>query len=215
LKSGELRIASLPGPALEFVPRVLADFLQDKPDVKVDLKIRPSVDIEEWVATRHVDIGIAELPIDSAGVDYELFTLRCVCVVPQDHMLAGKRLLTPKDLDNVPFIGLEPGHIIYSRLASIFQDAGVRFNVRANVQLFSPACVLVERGIGVSIVDPITAELHKARRLKAIPFSPAIPFSLAFMVSAGRVPSLLAGQLVVELKKGLASYVEQPIPASR
>src|SRR5690606_24438685 len=33
LKSGELRIASLPGPALEFVPRILAQFLADKPDV--------------------------------------------------------------------------------------------------------------------------------------------------------------------------------------
>lgn len=207
LKSGELRVASLPGPGLQFIPRLLAQFLADKPEVTVHLQVRSSSEIKEWVASQYLDLGLADLPIDNPAIHYEIVTMRCVCVVPAGHFLAGKPLLTPKDLDNVPFIVLEPGHMTHTRLAAAFLDCDARLNVRVSVQLFAPACELVANGAGVSLVDPITAQAHKPDRLVSIPFEPVIPFSIALMTPIGKPLSLLTQRFLESLKKGFAPYI--------
>lgn len=207
LKTGELRIASLPGPALETLPRLLAQFLSDKPDVQLHLQIRPSIDIPSWVATHYFDMGIAELPLDDSAVDAKTFTMKCVCIVPDDHPLAEKSLITPLDLDGLPFIALEPGHVIASRLATIFNNAGAKLNIRANVQLFSPACIMVAEGMGVSIVDPFSALRHEDYGIKMIPFEPVVPFSVALITPRGKTPSLLVKSLFSYLERGFKPYL--------
>src|SRR5699024_303743 len=117
-----------------------------------------------------------ELPLDDSAVEHETFSMRCVCVMPADHHLASLSIITPEDLDDVPFISLDPGHDVASRLSTVFQSARVRLNVRASVQLFSPACVLVSEGMGVSVVDPLTARRHLDAGVVTRPFEPAIPF---------------------------------------
>lgn len=207
LESGELRIVSLPGPALEFLPRLIADFLTDKPDVRLHLQIRPSIEVQNWVAEGYVDLGIVELPITRNKLDYEILTVRCVCIVPESHRLASNDVITPKDLDGEPFIALEPHHMTYSRLATVFSEWSSSFNVRANVQLFLPACVLVSNGAGVSVIDPITAKLNSHRAIKIIPFEPAIPFALAIARPMDSPLSLLAESFIELIKKEYSEYL--------
>ncbi|HLR13060.1 MAG TPA: LysR family transcriptional regulator [Burkholderiaceae bacterium] len=207
LKGGELRMVSLPGPALEFLPRLIADFLADKPEVKCYFQIRPSIEVQDWVSSGHVDLGIAELPIDDHKFDYELLTARCVCIVPEKHPLADRKVITPEDLDNEPFIALEPHHPTYSQLATAFDNAGTTFNVRVNVQLFFPACVLVASGVGVSVVDPVSAQLNANRPIRIIPFEPAIPFTIAIARPANRPVSLLTQSFIDRIKKAYQPYL--------
>ena len=207
LKGGELRMVSLPGPALEFLPRLIADFLADKPEVKCYFQIRPSTEVQDWVSSGHVDLGIAELPIDDHKFDYELLTARCVCIVPEKHPLADRKVITPEDLDNEPFIALEPHHPTYSQLATAFDNAGTTFNVRVNVQLFFPACVLVASGVGVSVVDPVSAQLNANRPIRIIPFEPAIPFTIAIARPANRPVSLLTQSFIDRIKKAYQPYL--------
>ena len=210
LKAGELKIISLPGPALEFIPALMAEFLEDKPDVRIYLQIRPAIEVQNWVAEGYVDIGITEQPLDIHKLDYELISLRCVCIVPSNHRLADKEVLTAQDLDGEPFIALEPHHRSYSKLVSAFSEANANLNVRANVQLFLPACVLVAQGAGVSIVDPITASLNAHRDIKIIPFEPVIPFTLAIVRPINTPLSLLAQGFMTTLKDKYAPYLISP-----
>lgn len=207
LKGGELRIVSLPGPALEFLPQLIARFLSDKPAAQCYFQIRPSTEVQDWVASGHVDLGIAELPIDNHRFEYEPLTVRCVCVVPDTHRLANLSVITPQDLDNEPFVGLEPHHLTYSRVATAFNEWGATLNVRVNVQLFFPACVLVANGVGVSIIDPITARLNKHRPIKIIPFEPEIPFTLAIARPLNTPVSLLAQSFIDLIKQECQPYL--------
>lgn len=207
LTGGELRIVSLPGPALEFLPRLIAQFLVDKPAARCYFQIRPSIEVQDWVASGHVDLGIVELPIDNQRFDYEALTVRCVCIVPETHRLANHEVITPKDLDNEPFVGLEPHHLTQSRLAAVFHEWGVRLNVRVNVQLFLPACVLVANGVGVSVVDPITAKLNAHHPIRIIPFEPAIPFMLAIARPINTPISLLAQSFIELVKQEYQPYL--------
>ena len=207
LKAGELKIISLPGPAMEFIPTLIAEFLEDRPDVHIYLQIRPAIEVQNWVAEGYVDIGITELPLDTHKLDYELISLSCVCIVPGQHRLASKQVITAHDLDDEPFIALEPQHDTYSKLVSAFSQANANLNIRANVQLFLPACVLVAQGAGVSIVDPITASLNAHRDIKIIPFEPTIPFTLAIVRPINTPLSLLAQEFLTTLKKKYAPYL--------
>jgi len=207
LRTGELRVVSLPGPALEFLPRLIARFLDDKPDVRCYFQIRPSADVQNCVADGYADLGLAELPVDDHRIDYEVLRVRCVCIVPSTHRLASNEVITPQDLHDEPFIALEPHHLTYSNLATIFNKWGATFNVRVNVQLFFPACVLVANGVGVSVVDPISAHLNSHRDIKIIPFEPVVPFSLAIVRPINSPSSLLADSFINLIKQEYKAYL--------
>lgn len=208
LAVGQLRIACLPGPALDFLPRVLARFLEDKPDISTSLQIRSSARVREWISAQYFDLGIAELPVDNPAVTVEPLAMRCVCAIPDGHSLTQKKIITPNDLHEVPLISLNRDHMTYFRIAKAFEDAGARMNVRAEVQLFAPACAMVASGAGVSIVDPISAKVYEGRGVIARPFQPAIRFDIGLLFPAHRPRSLLMQNFVAALKQALAEYLK-------
>ncbi len=206
-KAGQLRVASLPGLGIDFVPCLLADFMAKRPDIQLSLQVRSSVEIKEWIAARQFDIGIAEMPVDDPAVEVESLSMRCVCVLPEGHPLTAKKRLTPKDLNAVPFITLNRDHMTYFRIVSAFENAGMKLNVAAEVLLFAPACALVAGGVGVSIIDPVTASTYAERGIEVRPFDPPIPFDIGIMYPAHRPRSLLAQEFATVLKQALSPYV--------
>lgn len=207
LAAGQLRIACMPGIALDFMPRVLARFQADKPDIKVSLQIRSSMRVREWISAQYFDLGIAELPVDDPAIEVEPLQMRCVCVMPEKHPLARKKVITPQDLDEVPFISLNGDHMTYFRIADAFEEAGAKLNVRAEVQLFAPACAMVASGGGVSIVDPVSAKVYEGRGIAVRPFRPAIRFDVGLMFPAYRPRSLLMQNFVTTLKQAMQPYL--------
>jgi len=208
LTSGELQIVSLPGPALEFMPRAIAEFLGDKPDVHLHFEIRPSVEVQSLIGAEYMDLGLTELPIRDQRLDCDLMTMRCVCVLPKDHPLAGRSFVTPADLDGAPFIALGSNHTVYSLLAAAFDRAGVRFDVRANVQLFAPICMLVACGAGVTVVDPVSAGIYRDRGMvSVVPFEPPIPYTIGLITPAGKPRSLLTQEFMAFVKRKLEPYL--------
>lgn len=207
LNAGQLRVACMPGLALDFMPRVLARFLEDKPDINTSLQIRSSSRVREWISAQSFDLGIAELPADNPAISVEPLQMLCVCVMPEGHPLARKQVITPSDLHEIPFISLNADHMTYFRIAKAFEDAGAKLNVRAEVQLFAPACAMVAAGGGVAIVDPVSAKVYAGRGVVARPFQPAIRFDIGLLFPAHRPRSLLMQNFVTELKQALAEYL--------
>ena len=91
LKEGRLRIACMPASSQFMMPRLLADFVRDKPQVKVSLMMRASSVIEEWVASQQYDVGLAETPPPNSALATQDFALSCVCALRHDDPLAQKR----------------------------------------------------------------------------------------------------------------------------
>ena len=206
-KAGQLRVASLPGLGIDFIPSLLADFMKDRPDIQLSLQVRSSIEIKEWIAAGQFDIGVAETPVDDPAVETEPLSMRCVCVLPQGHPLAAKKRITPKDLKAVPFITLNRDHMTYFRVVNAFENAGVTLNVRAEVRWFAPACAMVSRGIGVSIIDPVTASTYADSGIEIRPFDPPVPFDIGILYPAHRPRSLLAQEFATVLKQALSPYV--------
>ncbi|MDN3720873.1 LysR substrate-binding domain-containing protein [Roseibium salinum] len=144
---GQLRIAGIPEAVADFLPNSLAQFIADKPSVKVALASRTSTEIEELIAAQHYDIGFAETPRARNSFDQVDFDLECMCAIPASDPLAAREVITPTELDGYPLALLHHEHRSHKQTLARFRDAGVRFNQRFELQTASPGLRFVEAGL--------------------------------------------------------------------
>lgn len=211
LERGRLRIACLPAAASFLLPRVLAVFVGDRPDVTVSLMSRTSKVVAEWIASQQYDVGLAETPAPRAAFISRTFELECVCAMRRDDPLAEKPVITPMDLDDAPMAALYPDHATNRLTRRAFASVGARFRQRFELQTFLPALELVEQGLCRCICDPITPasrRLHEdpTSDLVLRPTAPRIPFPLSILTPAHRPASSLAAAFVDHLAGVLRQF---------
>jgi DNA-binding transcriptional LysR family regulator len=209
---GTLEIISYPGIAINFLPTVVAEFLRDRPDVRIRLQSRSIGTVNELLASQQFDLGIMELVEHHPAVSIEPFRGRCVCVLPPDHPLIAHEVITPKLLNGVPFIGLFSQHLTSRRLATVFSAANAKWNVVLETQYFSSACSLVKHGLGVSLIDPVTASDYADRGIVFRPFKPGIFNGICIVSPTDRQRSRLAEEFVRTLKAGLMRHFQIGTP---
>jgi len=136
------------------LPPVIASFVRQRPNVRVQLFTRNSDLVRGMFPSRTIDIGIAELPIDPTGLNVIRYRLECVAVLPEDHALCAHEIITPKLMSGLPFVGMSREWAAHHLVNSVFAEAAAHLNVVVASELFAMICELVANGVGVSIVDP-------------------------------------------------------------
>ncbi len=204
LNAGSLKIAAMPAVALGFLPRVIGKFNQQHPNVGVSLQIRSSAKVAEWIATQQLDLGIAAVDNILPGIEEELLVeAPFVAAVPDGHRLAGKSRLSPDDFSGESFISQGDEMNARARIDAVFSDAKVKRRMSIDTQLSLAICNMVAAGIGVSLVDPITAWEFSGRGVAARPFSPGIGFRYSLLFPANRPKSILIKPFLAVLKAEL------------
>jgi DNA-binding transcriptional LysR family regulator len=170
--AGSLRIAAMPAVANTLLPRFLAQFLEQRPDMQVSLLGVPSHQVAEMVASGQVDIGYAEGPLNRHGLDIEVVAMDAVVILPPGHPLAEHDVLAPMNLAHQRFIGLRPGSLFAAGVQLALSE--VPRTTQIETSLTYTACALVAQGLGVSIVDPPTAQDFVSQGLQIRPLSVSI-----------------------------------------
>jgi DNA-binding transcriptional LysR family regulator len=161
-----LRIASMPGPSVVWVPEVISHFSARYEEVRFVMLSRASTVVRQLVANQSADLGI----VDLGGVDSDLekplvqvspFHMNCVCALRGDDPLAARDVISPKDLDARPMALLLPNHLVNRRCRKAFHDAGAALNTRFQTEAFIPHLTLVGNGAAYSILDPLTAAAYE------------------------------------------------------
>lgn len=191
-QAGRLVIASHPSAAISLLPELIADFLAARPGVMVRMVSRHSDVVSQLLPAESFDIGIAELPIDDQAVKLTRFQMRCVAILPRDHPMAARRILTPKLLSGHPMVAPGRSALTSARLQAAFSEAAVRMNIVAEAEFFASVCGLVAGGAGWSIVDPLSARTFAHLGLVVRPFEPAITYEIGAFHRRDREPSVLA-----------------------
>jgi DNA-binding transcriptional LysR family regulator len=147
--------------------------------------------------------GAARPRIRNPAESMERFSYRCDCILPVDHPLAKLDVITPTELDQVPFISLFRDHTRYGQLATAFSSYNAKWNVVAEVQYFATVCELVAAGCGVGLVDPIisspfTGEVVRRR------FEPAILYEIGLLHPDISTRSVISEEFLALLRTHLA-----------
>lgn len=193
LRIGRLRIAAMPALALGFLPRVIARFHRRHPSTNISLQIRSSVKVAEWLESQQMDLGFATLGQAHPAIEREIFLdAECVAILPEGHRLARKTRLVPRDFAGENFISLGPDLDERRRIDKVFADAGVERRLLIHSQLSLAICNMVAQGLGVALVEPVTAAECLGGGIVARPFSPPIAFRFTLLFPAYRARSKLA-----------------------
>ena len=201
-KRGHLAVAAYASISINLLPRLMAEFAKERPELELKIITRNSQSVRELMTTQQFDLAIAELPLDYPTSHMEVISYECQCMMPMGHPLAALDVITPADLHGVPFVSLFKGDPIYQQLAMAFSAYGSSWNVVAETEFFSTACELVGAGLGVGIVDPVVSKSF-TRHLVLKPFLPAIRYEIALLLPTQEESSQLAREFIQYLGEHL------------
>jgi len=212
---GFLRIGCMPGPSTFFVPEILADFLEEHPKVRASLQTRTSNEVAKWVASNQYDIGLAEISSSHQKIDKtDLFELPCICAIPKGHPLTKETVITPAMLDNEPLITLHPDHMTYHDMSRLFESSENRMNVRLQTRFFIPALKFVERGLGISVIDPIPVKSYYSYagsdKIAFRRFEPTLWFKFGIIYPADTPRSMITNLFTQQLHDEICKLKEEP-----
>lgn len=177
MRKGQIRIAAMPNLSLEVVPELTRSFLEKHDDIRLTVDVLTSPQIADLVASRHFDLGFAQLADNRPDIRVlASYRLKCVCVFSEHHRLAGLSEVTPADLSDEPVVALSRHTLVAHHIKQTFLRSNVPLNSKVESQPSYAACALAVKGVGVAIVDSLTAEFFGPNRLVAKPFIPEIPF---------------------------------------
>ena len=213
--AGFLRIAGLPALANGFLPRFVGQFLVARPKLDIVLSGMASHAVVTAVAQGQYDIGFAEGSIEHGAVAKEpMPPASYVAVLPQDHPLARKTRLRPRDFEGENFISLGHSALSRFRIDRVFDEHRVNRVMRVETPLSEIACALAGSGAGVTLCEPFTANEYSTRGIEVRPFEPRTEFEFAALYAAQRTVSPLAREFIDGFKAHVTAFLRRP-PAGR
>ncbi len=207
---GTLRIAVPYSMCEALVPRMLARFAAENPDVRYAVEVATYETIVAKVAAREVDLGVARAPLDHPGLSlHPILDSPAVCALPENHPLTAKKRLDLIDLVGVPLIMIGRHRPWRHEIDTLFRKHNQIPNVRLETHAVGAACGFVASGIGVSIVPEILALQFLHRGIVLRPLQPALihQFVVAFPTSL-RISSL-AERFADDMRAVAAEYITE------
>lgn len=199
---GALTLCSSPSLALNFVPPVIAQYMELYPNVRLKFHTTLLSDMAHELLGRKAELAVSVLPIDHPNLVVEpLATGEMVCILPQGHALAAKRAVSLAELAECRLI-LYNRNIPFGQLvAAAFQRAGVSWNPAVEIVRAELACALVRVGAGVAIVDEFSVGQQGWPGVVTRPLRESIPLSLSLVRSRFERPGRQVQRFVRLIKE--------------
>lgn len=199
-----LQVLTLPALAHALLPAASADWLSRHPDAALTLTPQESPLLEEWMAAQRFDLGLSEVGGSVPGTRSEtLAALDEVCVLPAGHRLLDKQVLEPRDFDGERFVSLSADDPYRRQFDAIFAAAGVRRRLQTETHSALAVCALVRQGLGLALVNPLTAWACADEGLQVRPFSVPVPFRIQALLPLHRPPHALVDDFIDALRRQL------------
>lgn len=215
LRRGHLVVSVLPTLSVNWMPAIVARFLRDHPGITLSLLTRTSAKVMEWVAEQQVDLGIAMLTADDPMIEHELlWDCEAVCILPAGHELAKKTVIEAHDLQDQPFISLSSTDNSRRNVDRVLEAEDVRVRVVVDTILSATACGLVAEGVGISIVDPMTAAHYANSGIVARRFKPRVTFDFQLLRPLHRPRAQVVDHFIDYLKQAVPEAVNADKVAS-
>lgn len=178
-KVGALRIAAIGTLSLSCITQAISILHIARPAVNISLESLNTHQTLDLVAGRHFDVGFAQAVAEFPGVELTpMPSIEPVCVVPASYPIAEKEYLEPHDLAGLPFISLGRNSSQRMKIDQLFDDLGIARQMVLQTSLAASAIRLVASGLGVSIVDPFTANYLDSPDVVTRPFKSSFRFEI-------------------------------------
>ncbi|WP_176061275.1 LysR family transcriptional regulator [Paraburkholderia sp. BCC1876] len=205
-QGGQLSLIALPAFSHSILPGASKRFHDAQPDASLSIATQESPFLEEWLTAQRYDLGLTEHGAPPAGTRLTpLLEVDEVCVLPDGHPLLARRVIALKDFANQPFISLSSSDPYRIQIDEAFARAGIARRQTVETPTAVSVCGFVRQGLGVAIVNPLTALDFVGRQLHIRPLAVSLPFRVSVIHPEHRPAHPLAGAFVQALQSEAAA----------
>lgn len=211
LRSGRLSICAMPAFGSTLLPSIIASFSRLHPSLSISLDIRSTETVIQRASRNQLDIGIGTTYPDESPsiVRRALTSTPPVCIMPVGHPLAKLKVIQPDDLDGADFISMGAGDPMRTQLDSLCEQRGVTRALKVEVGLSSACIGLVSSGVGVAVVDRLSAWMAKDLPIEIRDFQPHLDLNLSVYRPWGVMASTIADAFIDHLIQATRSYMNE------
>ncbi|ACK62442.1 transcriptional regulator, LysR family [Bacillus cereus B4264] len=187
---GTIRIGSFPSASAHFLPKMINHFKEKYPSLEVVLCEGTIKEVEDWLISRVVDIGIVILP----NKEMEIVPLtkgKMVAILREDHPLCKKDSITIRDLENEPIILCKGGY--EPPIIDMFKQANVPLRAEYVISTVTTALNMIQEGLGIAILAELSLT-NLPQNVQTRELEPQIWREIALAV-----PSLKDSSIAVQL----------------
>ena len=159
IQSGKVSLAALPSLAATVVPRVMARFAEQHPDIALQLHDTLSGPAFDLVRAGTVDFALTAANPDYADLDYTpLSADGFVLLIPLNHRLAkGKTPLNWLQVAELPHISMPLPASVRQYANAAFIEHRIAFQPRYEVEHIATIHAMVKAGLGVAALPELAA----------------------------------------------------------
>jgi DNA-binding transcriptional LysR family regulator len=199
---GLLRVGATASLALSVIPDALETYRREFPGVRIMSYLLAGSEMAEMLTAHQLDVGLSIAPIDVPSARTEaIHKAEVVCIMPEDHALAALEVVTPREVVGHTLISYSGATPVGQMLEAAFRRAGMRRRVDIEVSLSPLACALVQRGVGIALVDGFVPRLG-LKGITSRDFRPQIMQQVILVTPLA--PSRFAGEFVKHLRQVLS-----------
>ena len=197
----QLSIICMPSFSHAPLPAVCRRFLAGHPEVSLAITPEDSPLLEELLAEQRHDLGLTEHNNPPPGTRLEpLLEADELCVLPAGHPLLARRVLRPADFAGVRYISLAEADPYRIQLDEVFRHHHVARVMAMETHSAVSVCSLVREGLGVTIVNPLTALAFAGQGVELRRFAVSIPFRVSVVRPEYRPSNPLADLFAAALR---------------
>lgn len=157
-RMGHLRVVCSPSLGQGLMPQAIARFTRKLPEARVSLFTLTPQLLVQALLTQQADLGVVFLAESHPNLHSTLvYGNKLVAALPANHPLTARNTLSLEDLAGESFIGYSADVPIGQLVRQLFADAGLNVRPKVEVQQVHVACALVQAGVGVALIDELTA----------------------------------------------------------
>jgi DNA-binding transcriptional LysR family regulator len=208
--SGQISALCLPVFSHSLLPGAIARFAQQHPAASIAVTPQESPFLEEWLASQSHDLGLTEHERAPPGTRQRLLMQADeVCVLPEGHVLLAKPRLELSDFAGQPLVAFPPSDPYRQLLDALFAQHGVVPRQRVQTHSAASVCAMVRHGLGLAVVNPLTALEFAGQGLAMRPLAHSIPFRVSLVRPERRPGSVLVDQFEQALQDEAAALLQR------
>ncbi len=205
-REGQLSVITLPAFSHSILPDAFLRFHGRHAGVSLSVETQESPLLEEWLTAQRYDLGLTEHDSAPAGTRLELLVqVDEVCVLPDAHPLLPRTAIDLADFEGQAFVSLSASDPYRVQIDEAFSQAGVLPRSIVETPTAVSVCTFVRQGLGLAIVNPLTALDFVGRGLHIRPLTRSFPFRVNVVFPEHRPGNPLVGAFMESLRDAAAA----------
>ena len=210
LVSGRLRVACVPALAQALLPSALKLFSAKAHQAQVSVCPQESPWLEQAIAQQSFDLALSEAQQAPIGVKLKpLFKVNEVVVLPRHHFLSRQSVIRPEDFASQSFVSLAPQDPYRLLIDQMFQQHQVERFMNYETDSAAAVCAMVKQGLGLAIVNPLTALELTNPELVIKPLSVEIAYQINLLIPDLLTPHPLLNSLIQSLEQASSILIKK------